>query len=64
MEVIAKVYEGDRTEIYRECLLIGEIYMRNGVRQRCTGSPRLFMMVVSMIERILKCGMGFEILRI
>ena len=60
--VIARVYEGDRTEIYREGMLMGEVELRNGIRQGCTGSPRLFVMVVSMIiERMLRCGMGFEI---
>ena len=28
---------------------MGEVEVRNGIRQGCTGSPRLFVMVVSMI---------------
>ena len=41
---------------------MGEIEMRNGIRQGCTGLPILFVMVASMIiERTFICRMGFEI---
>ena len=62
IEVIASMYVNDRTEVYREGELMGEVEVRNGIRQGCTGSPRLFVMVVSrIIERMISSGMGYEV---
>lgn len=62
IEVIACMYVNDRTQVFREGELMGEVEVRNGIRQGCTGSPRLFVMVVSMIiERVIRSGMGYEV---
>ena len=33
---------------------------RNGIRQACTGSPQLFLMVVNVIKKIVERGLGFR----
>jgi len=61
IDVVAKIYWQDRTRIVREGEEIGEIEVTSGIRQGCTGSPQLFLMVVSMIiERILRSGEGYR----
>ena len=61
IEVVASMYEGDRTEIWREGVRMGELEVRSGIRQGCTGSPQLFVMVVGMIiEKIVRSGLGYR----
>ena len=41
---------------------MGDIEVMCGIRQGCTGSPQLFLMVIGMvIEQILRSGMGFRL---
>ena len=40
---------------------MGRMEVKCGIRQGCTGSPQLFVMVVGMlIERMIKSGVGYE----
>ena len=60
IDAIASVYVGDRTRIFREGVQMGEIEAMSGIRQGCTVSPHLFVMVVGMIiERLLQSGLGY-----
>jgi len=61
IDVVVGLYQGDSTLIVREGLEIGRVEIMNGIRQGCTGSPTLFIMVVSkIIEGMLRTGMGFK----
>ena len=62
IEVMVDLYCGDRTLIFRER---GErwhgLEVKCRIRQGCTGSPQLFVMVVNMlVERMVKSGLGYE----
>ena len=40
---------------------MGNMEVRNGIRQGCTGSPQLFIMVINVIiKRIMETGLGFR----
>ena len=40
---------------------MGNMEVRNGIRQGCTGSPQFFLMVVNVIiKRIVETGFGFR----
>jgi len=61
IDIIIDLYDGDRTRIEREDADMGSVEVRNGIRQGCTGSPTLFIMVVSrIIEKVVGTGMGFR----
>ena len=61
IEVVARMYEGDETEIWREGEMMGELEIKSGIRQGCTGSPQLFVMLVGMIiEKMVRSGMGYR----
>ena len=49
IDVIVDLYMGDRTEIWRNGEVLGETEVTSGIRQGCTGSPQLFVMVVNII---------------
>ena len=58
--VITELYTGDCTDIFKGEMNIGKMEVSNGIRQRCTGSPQLFVMLVNMIIRdILVCTLGY-----
>ena len=62
IELLSRIYVGDRTRIYREGEEMGEMEVWNGIRQGCTVSPHLFVMVVGrIIERVLQSGLGWEV---
>ena len=47
--------------IYRDGREMGKMEVKCGIRQGCTGSPQLFVMVISMIiEKFVKSGCGYE----
>jgi len=53
IDVVAKLYTGDKIKIYLNRKELGEIEVKNGIRQGCPGSPWLFVMVVNfIIDRI------------
>jgi hypothetical protein len=61
IEVVSRLYLGDSTEVYIGSNRIAEIEVTNGIRQGCTGSPLLFVMVVNtIIERICEARIGFK----
>ena len=61
IEVIARIYSGDSTEVHIREDLSMEIEISSGVRQGCSGSAVLFKMVVNMIiDEIDKKGNGFK----
>ena len=43
------IYMGDTTEIWRNGKVIGDTEVTSGIRQGCTGSPQLFVMVVNIV---------------
>ena len=49
IDIIVKLYTGDYTKIYKCNAKIGQIEVQNGIRQGCTGSPQLFVLIVNMI---------------
>ena len=58
---MASLYTGDDTEINVNGELMGNTEVRNGIRQGCTGSPQLFLMVINVIiKRIMETGLGFQ----
>ena len=62
ISVVASLYKGDMTIVEREGMRVGEVEVWSGIRQGCTGSPQLFIMVVSrIIERILRSGLGYRL---
>ena len=61
IEVLVNLYCGDQTVIFREGKEMGRTEVKCGIRQGCTGSPQLFVMVVNMlVERMVKSGLGYE----
>ena len=58
---MASLYTGDETEIKMNGEVIGKMEVRNGIRQCCTGSPQLFLMVINVIiKKIKETGQGFQ----
>ena len=49
IEVIARLYSGDSTKLFIDGKEICTTEVTNGIRQGCTGSPQLFIMVVNKI---------------
>lgn len=61
ISTIVSLYTGDRTVINRGGNSMGVLQINSGIRQGCTGSPQLFVMVVGkIIEEILRSGMGYR----
>ena len=48
---MAQMRPGDCAEIFKGELRIGQLELSNGIRQGCTGSPQLFVMIMNMIIR-------------
>ena len=52
---------GDTTEIWRNGKVIGDTEVTRGIRQGCTGSPQLFVMVVNIvINSIVESKLGYR----
>ena len=61
IETIARLYSNDSTNLYFNNKSLGHIEIKSGIRQGCTGSPWLFVMVVNqIIDRILDTRIGFR----
>ena len=54
IDVISRLYEGDTTEMFMGSRKIFETDVTNGIRQECTLSPLLFLLVVNRIIRKLQ----------
>ena len=50
IDVVLDLYVGNRTEIWQNGILVGDTEVTGGIRQGCTGSPQLFVMVVNVIN--------------
>ena len=58
-EVVMDIYMGDTTEIWRNSKVVGDTEVTSGIRQGCTGSPQLFVMVVNIvIKSIIESKLG------
>ena len=67
IEAIAQIYTGDRTQIWFQNRKVGEVDVTSGIRQGCTCSPWLFVMVMNdIIEKLIDTKIGFrnEVLKI
>ena len=53
---------GDRTEVWQNGILVGDTEVTGDIIQGCTGSPQLFVMVVSIIiiNSIVEIRMGYR----
>jgi hypothetical protein len=61
IDLIVELYSGDKTELYLNNNKVGEIEINNGIRQACTGSPWLFVMIVNyIIEKLMERRIGFK----
>jgi len=61
IDIVVGLYEGDCTRIEREGTDMGSVEVKNGIRQGCTGSPTMFIMVISrIIGKMLQTGLGFR----
>ena len=49
IDVIAALYAGDEREIRVNGEMVGLMKVKSGIKQGCTGSPQLFLMIVNII---------------
>ena len=61
IDIITRLYSGDCTQVFCEGDGIGGVEVTTGIRQGCTGSPLLFLMVINIIiEKLCNTGMGYR----
>ena len=61
VESFSELYRNDKTQVYINNELISEVEITSGIRQGCTGSPLLFVVVLNhIISKLLNCGKGFR----
>ena len=59
VDIVARLYTGDTTEVFCAGEKIGASEVMTGIRQGCTGSPLLFLMVINIVIReMCATGMG------
>ena len=51
VDIVVELYTNDYREIYKADVKIRQMEVQNGIRQGCTGSPQLFVLIVNMIIR-------------
>ena len=62
IEVMVRLYENDETTMRVNDIEVGNMKIKNGIRQGCSGSPQLFLMVVNrIIKRLQGTGKGFRV---
>ena len=55
------IYMGDTTDIWRNGKLVGDTEVTSGIRQGCTGSPQLFVMLVNIVtNNIMETKLGYR----
>ena len=61
ISIVKDIYDGDWTNMQRNEKSLGNVEITSGIRQGCSGSPQLFVMVVNrIINEIKKQGLGFR----
>ena len=61
IDIIAQIYSQDRTELWFDGREVGLVDVSSGIRQGCTGSPWLFVMVMNeIIEKMILTKVGFR----
>ena len=61
IDILRNIYSGDRTEIFRDGRRMGQTDVTRGIRQGCTGSPQLFVMVANeIICKLQDSGRGYR----
>ena len=61
IEIISKIYKGDKTELTLNGIKYADIEITSGIRQGCNGSPLLFILVTyQIIERLKLLNIGFR----
>ena len=61
IEIISKIYRGDKTELTVNGKKYVDIDVTSGIRQGCNGSPLLFILVTyQIIERLKNLNKGFK----
>jgi len=61
IELIAQIYSGDVSELWFQNKKVDDVDVTSGIRQGCTGSPWLFVMVMNeLIEGLISTGIGFK----
>lgn len=57
----ANLYTDDMTKLYVGQRKVGEVKVTSDIRQGCTGSPLLFVvLIIRIIKQTMKSQMGFE----
>ena len=60
-DIISRLYKEDTTKIFLDGEEITDMEITAGIRQGCTGSPQLFIMVINVIlEKICSTRVGFK----
>ena len=61
IEIVTQIYKEDVTKFYLNKNEIGEMKVKNGIRQGCTCSPQFFLMAVNRIIKAMeRKGLGFK----
>ena len=61
IELIAKVYSGDKVDLWFQNKNVGAIEVTSGIRQGCTVSPWIFVMIMNeIIEALMMTKTGFR----
>lgn len=62
IDIIAKLYRptGDMITLNIGGKKVCDMEVTNGIRQGCTGSSQLFLMVLNIIKKIIKAEIGFK----
>lgn len=61
IDIICQLYCGDTTSLHLNNVKLGEVEVTSGIRQGCTGSPLLFVMVLNhVIGKLVKSRVGFK----
>ena len=61
IDIMVDIYNGDWTDIHRNGRSLGSMEVTSGIRQGCSGSPQLFVMVVNkIINSVKNRGLGYR----
>ena len=61
IEAVTRIYSGDYTALWLNGEEVGRVSVFSGIRQGCTGSPWIFVMILnSLIEGLIKTRCGFR----